>query len=209
MTSIESRSRNHIGRCFWALVISSCLLAACQPKPVVQEAAMCAPAQIDADASQSAPRPPESEAGSTFSGNMPEQLEFVFIQPDGRYHYAERWDFGIPHDQRLQLNVGWDWKVHCQIERCEQPAGQVCCFQICEDGGNSGVTTEPPDQFGCMNAAAGGQYQWFLDGLQGAGIEGLEGCAGPPASSRAPDPPGGVSPGPRNPPGPPRSHRSG
>jgi len=142
----------------------------------------CEPAELEADASDSVPRPSEVETAFTFPGNMPDQLEFVWVRPKNQYHYAERWDLGVADVDRLQLNMGWDWKVDCRIERCEKPTGQVCCFQVCGNGGKSGVPTEPPDHFGCMNAAAGGRYQWFLNGLYDAGIEGLEGCTGPPAS---------------------------
>lgn len=199
---------NRMGLLFCAAIVLGFPLAACQRKPSVHAPAACTPAEIVADAAQSVPRPSEADASFTFPGNMPEQLEFVWIQPEGQYHYAERWDIGVPKDQRLQLNLGWDWKRDCRIESCEQPTGEVCCFQICADGGKSGVPTEPPDQFGCMNAAAGGRYQWFLDGLRGAGVEGLEGCAGPPVS-RAPDPRDGVSLAPRNTPGPPGGHPNG
>lgn len=154
-------------------------LTACQPAPAAHEARICSPEERAADESSSAPRPPEAEATSSFPGNMPEQVEFVWIKPTDRYHYAERWNIGVADVNPLQLNMGWDWKVNCRIERCEQPGGRVCCYQVCADGGKHGVPTEPPDQFGCMNASAGGRYQWFLDGLHEAGIQGLEGCAGP------------------------------
>ena len=167
---------------FGAALISSCLLGACHKEPVVQAADSCGPLEIPADATISAPRPEEAEADFTFPGNMPEQLEFVWIQPEGQYHYAERWNLGVAKVDRLQVNMGWDWKVSCQIERCEKPTGEICCFQTCENGGKNGVPTEPPDRFGCMNESAGGRYQWFLDGLRAAGIEGLEGCVGPPVS---------------------------
>ncbi|MFP8873645.1 MAG: hypothetical protein VCB42_03705 [Myxococcota bacterium] len=177
-TANRSRwGRTAARRCGAVAVLA--LLSACQREPVPEVPQTCGPAEIKADKTASVPRPSAAEADFSFSGDLMEQVEFVWIQPQGRYHYAERWNLGMVGTDKLQVNVGWDWKRECRIERCEKPDGSLCCFQVCEDGGASGAGTEPPDRFGCMNPGAGGDYQWFLNGLRAAGIEGLEGCFEP------------------------------
>ena len=176
-----------MGRCRYGVRIQALrtaalavgLLLACYREPVVEVPLTCGPAELAADRSDSALRLDPEEADFSFSGDMPEQVEFVWIRPEGKYHYAERWNWGVAGEGDLQVSLGWDWKHECRIERCDLPNGNLCCFQVCEDGGNSGVAREPPDRFGCMNVAAGGGFQWFLNGLRKAGIEGLEGCFGP------------------------------
>ena len=170
------------------------LLAACQREPVPEDPQTCGPPEIQADKRSSVPRLKAADADFSFSGDMVEQEEFVWIRPEGRYHYAERWNLGVVGTDELQMSVGWDWKHRCRIERCEKSDGSLCCFQVCEDGGESGAGVEPPDRFTCMNVAAGGSYQWFLNGLRGAGIEGLEGCF-EPAPPRVLDRYGAEGPG--------------
>lgn len=128
------------------------------------------------DHSTQAKRPDEATASFFFPGSALEQREFVWLREDGLYDYAERWDWGVPGDATLQVDIGWDWKVGCQIERCRSSRGETCCYQVCEDGGHTGAAYEPPDRFDCMNESAGGRYQWFLDGLRAGGVAGLEGC---------------------------------
>jgi hypothetical protein len=138
----------------------------------------CETGELPPDETTSAPRPDESRASFSFHGNNPEQREFVFLHDDGSYDYAERWDMGVPEDEKLEFAMGWDWKVDCRMHTCPLPDGTVCCFQRCRDGGASGVGYEAPDQFDCMNKADGGPYDWFLEGLQRNGMSQLSVCLG-------------------------------
>ena len=137
----------------------------------------CLPELSPPDSSTSSPRPPPDEADHTFIGDVSGMREHVFlVKSDDRHHYVERWDVGIAGVNWEILTVGWDWKVSCTVEQCQLPDGLVCCYQECRDGGDRGMAYEAPDRFGCMNGEAGGVYQWFLDGLQEAGVPGVEGC---------------------------------
>jgi len=137
----------------------------------------CDPIHQAADPGTRSERPDEDRASFFFHGSALEQREFVWLREDGRYDYAERWDWGVPGAGKLQVDIGWDWKVDCGIEQCTRSGGVACCYQVCRDGGATGAAYEPPDRFGCMNSAAGGRYQWFLDGLREGGVPGLEACA--------------------------------
>ena len=78
---------------------------------------------------------------------------------EGQYHDAERWNWGVAGEDGLQVSLGRDWKHECRIERCDLLNGGLCCFPVCEAGGDSGVASEPPDRFGCMNVAAGENFE--------------------------------------------------
>jgi len=82
----------------------------------------------------------------------------------------------VDWDDELQATFGWDWKVGCRTHVSELPSGSACCHQHCEDGGATGTAYEPPDQFACMNSAAGGHYDWFLKGLYEGGMNELAAC---------------------------------
>jgi hypothetical protein len=140
---------------------------------------MCAAMLVQADKSTHAPRPDETAATFWFPGNRPEQREYFFVHEDGSYDYVERWDVGIPHDLEHEREVGWDWKVGCRMHVCPLPEGGACCHQICRDGGDSGVAYEPPDAFACMNASAGGEFDWFVEGLRDNGMDALDACVAP------------------------------
>jgi hypothetical protein len=141
------------------------------------EATACLPERLPADPATSAPRPSPEKADHTFRGDVSGMREHVFlVRSDDRHHYLERWDVGIAGVDWEILTVGWDWKVSCTIEQCALPDGLVCCYQECRDGGDRGMAYEAPDRFGCMNEAAGGVYQWFIDGMREAGVPGAEGC---------------------------------
>jgi hypothetical protein len=56
----------------------------------------CDAVEVPADESTQSPRPDASQATFHFPGNNPEQREFVLVHEDGRYDYAERWNFGVP-----------------------------------------------------------------------------------------------------------------
>lgn len=173
---------------FFALVA---LMAACagggEPS---EQALMCSAAEVPADKRTHVPRPDEAAATFSFHGDEPEQRDFVFVHDDGTYDYVERWDLGVPGDPELQLKIGWDWKVGCRMHLCPMPDGVTCCHQTCRDGGHSGVGYEPPDAFGCMNSAAGGNFDWFIEGLRDGGMDALEACGVPQEPSR-----GRVKPG--------------
>lgn len=133
------------------------------------------PAEIAGEPVRDAPRPDEAVASFHFPGNMPEQREFVWRYADGSYDYAERWDVGIPEDD-WQVNLGWDWKVGCRMEVRVLADGTTCCTQACSGGGDAGVGHEPPRAFSCMNGTAGGEYDWFLEGLHANLVGGLDAC---------------------------------
>lgn len=145
---------------------------------------MCAAADVPSDKNTHVPRPDETSATFSFPGNEPEQIEYVFVHEDGSYDYVERWDVGIPNDLTLEVEVGWDWKVGCRMHVCPLPDGGACCHQICRDGGDSGLAYEPPDGFHCMNSMAGGQFDWFVEGLRDGGMDALDVCVAAPASAR-------------------------
>jgi hypothetical protein len=137
----------------------------------------CLPERKPPDPSTEAPRPDPSEADHTFVGDVDGMREHVFLhQHDGTYDYVERWDVGVPGVKWEILNVGWDWKVDCRVEQCVLPDGVVCCYQECAGGGSSGMAYEAPNRFGCMNEAVGGVFQWFLEGLDEAGVPNVDGC---------------------------------
>jgi hypothetical protein len=143
----------------------------------------CLPERVPADKRTEAPRPDPDDATHTFVGDVFGMREHVFLRQEGDLHsYAERWDVGVPTLSWEIMNVGWDWKVGCRIRQCVLPDGLACCYQECTDGGASGMGYEAPDRFGCMNDAAGGVFQWFLDGLHEAGVPDLQGCG---ATARA------------------------
>lgn len=137
---------------------------------------MCNATEVPADKGTHSPRPQEADATFSFPGNNPEQREFVIVHADGSYDYMERWDVGVPKDPALQVKVGWDWKVGCRMHLCPMPDGTTCCHQVCRDGGDSGAAYEPPDAFGCMNPAAGGKFDWFVEGLRDGGMKALDAC---------------------------------
>jgi len=143
------------------------------------------PAEVAAESARDAPRPDEAVASFHFPGNMPEQREFVWRYADGSYDYAERWDVGIP-EEGWQVNLGWDWKVGCRVEVRVLADETTCCTQACSDGGDAGVGHEPPEAFSCMNGTAGGEYDWFLEGLHANEVGQLDDCfasEGPPPSA--------------------------
>jgi len=152
------------------------VLAACAGERPPPEAPTCGPSVLDATPVRSVERPDEESADHHFRGSMPEQTEFVWLNDEHHYDYAERWDWGVPGEDTLQLHLGWDWKVGCRVERCERPDGVICCYQVCREGGAWGLSWEPPDRFGCMNHAAGGRYEWFLEGLREVGVQDLDAC---------------------------------
>jgi hypothetical protein len=180
----RKQSRNRGRAAFVLLVTLALLLIACAKTN--NDPAACEPGVVHADHSTDAPLPEESSASFHFPGNMPEQREFVWLRGDGRYDYAERWHYGVPGDKALQGGMGWDWKTGCRMKMCPLPDGSTCCYQVCVDGGDSGVGMEPPEQFACMNSAAGGRYDWFIDGLLENGMSRLEACRTPPSSSQPP-----------------------
>lgn len=161
------------------LGLGAALLAlACADRPQGSADPSCGPTVIEATAEEEAVRPDVADAHYHFVGSVPEQTEFVWIY-ENHYDYAERWDWGVPGEEALQLHLGWDWKRGCRIERCDLPEGTPCCYQVCREGGSWGLSYEPPDRFTCMNRAAGGRYQWFLEGLQAAGVQNLDACLAP------------------------------
>lgn len=137
---------------------------------------LCAAAEVPSTKDTHVPRPDHELATFAFPGNAPEQLEYVFVHEDGSYDYIERWGIGIPGNLEHQREVGWDWKVGCRMHVCPLPDGGHCCHQVCEDGGDSGVVWEPPDSFHCMNSSAGGDYDWFVEGLRDGGMDALDAC---------------------------------
>lgn len=134
----------------------------------------CLPEHLPANAETSVPRPDDRPADHLFAGDFTGQLEHVWLD-GGTYSYAERWRVGVVGDWSL-ATVGWDWKVGCRMLTCPLSDGATCCYQECANGGASGQGYEAPDRFGCMNTAAEGEYQWFLDGLRESGVSGLEAC---------------------------------
>ena len=139
--------------------------------PAESSGEMCQPVRHESDPATSAPMPDTDEADYDFVGDFRGQREFVFLHEDGSYDYVERWRFGF------FIPVGNDWKVGCRIHRCERPDGVPCCYQACEDGGDSGIAYEPGDSHPCMNASTGSKkYQWFLNGLIEAGVSDAAGC---------------------------------
>jgi hypothetical protein len=152
------------------------LLAACAGGGDPSESPMCSALEVPNDKSTHVPRPDETAATFSFPGNMPEQREFVLVHEDGSYDYVERWDMGVPHHPEYQLKIGWDWKVGCRMHVCPMPDGATCCHQVCRDGGDEGAAYEPPEAFGCMNSAAGGEYDWFVEGLRAGGMDALAAC---------------------------------
>jgi len=132
---------------------------------------MCEPERVEPDVTSSSPMPDTDDADHHFPGDYRGQREFVFLHENGSYDYVERWKFGF------FLTVGNDWKVGCRIHRCERPDGVPCCYQACEDGGDSGLAYEPGDAHACMNASTGSRrYQWFLNGLIESGVVDAAGC---------------------------------
>jgi hypothetical protein len=160
-----------------AIVALVALVAACagggEPSEI---GAMCSAAEIPNEKHTHVPRPDEHDATFSFPGNMPEQREYVFLHEDGSYDYVERWDVGIPNNPDLEVEVGWDWKVGCRMHVCPIPGGGACCHQVCRDGGDTGMAWEPPEAFSCMNSAAGGEYDWFIEGLRSGGVDALDAC---------------------------------
>lgn len=160
-----------------ALVALVALGAACSGGPKSPEPdPACAAVEVPADKRTHAPRPEVADAAFSFPGDVLEQRDFVVVHENGTYDYMERWDAGIPGDPELQRRIGWDWKVGCRMHLCPLPDGTTCCHQVCRDGGASGVGYEAPDAFGCMNSAAGGKYDWFIEGLRDGGMTALEAC---------------------------------
>ena len=134
----------------------------------------CLPELAPADPDRAVPRPAARPPDHVFPGDATGQREHVWLEED-IYAYAERWGVGILGDWAI-LRVGWDWKVHCRIETCRLSEDVSCCYQECIGGGASGLGFEPPNRTGCLNTAAGGADQWFVDGLREAGVPGAEVC---------------------------------
>lgn len=136
----------------------------------------CDAEEIRADRKTSAPRPDIALATFSFDGNMPGQVNFVFVQPDGSYDYVEQWEAGDPRMLESGPDEGWTWKVGCRMHRCPMPDGGHCCHQVCRDGGRARFAYEPADAFACMNSAAGGKYDSFVGGLRAGGMSELSVC---------------------------------
>lgn len=142
-------------------------------KLVAEHGVDCLPEYLPANET-TVPRPDARPPDHRFAGDFTGQLEHVWLEGES-YSYAERWDVGVIGDWSL-WNVGWDWKVGCRMLTCPLSDGAVCCYQECADGGASGQGYEAPDRFGCMNAAASGEFQWFIDGLRASGVRDLDAC---------------------------------
>jgi hypothetical protein len=142
--------------------------------------ATCAPQRIPYDPNSAVDMPDAATARHAFAGRYPEQHEYLRLHDDGTYSYAERWGFGVPWLDWFPIAVGWDWKASCTMHVCTDTAGDVCCYQTCLDGGASGMAVEPPDGFPCMNDGAGGEFQWFIEGVAAAGAPGVGHCASTP-----------------------------
>jgi hypothetical protein len=143
----------------------------------------CAPRTVPHDPDRTADMPDAATAHHAFPGRYPEQRDYLRLHVDGTYAYAERWGFGVPWIDWFPIAVGWDWKTRCTMHVCTDTADEVCCYQTCLDGGASGIAVEPPDEFPCMNDGAGGEFQWFIDGVAAAGAPGVGRCAQSPAST--------------------------
>ena len=81
-------------------------------------AAECGAVEVPADPATQAPRPDETQASFHFPGNNPEQREFVLVHEDGRYEYAERWNFGVPKKgtvRSLDPRRKKDWEADLPI----------------------------------------------------------------------------------------------
>ena len=170
----------------WAAFICLSLTTACAGpvEPPSETDSMCAAAEVPSNKNTHVPRPDETTATFSFPGNELEQIEYVIVHEDGSYDYVERWDIGIPGHLELEGEVGWDWKVGCRMHVCPLPEGGACCHQVCQDGGDSGVAYEPPDGFHCMNSTAGGEFDWFVEGMHEGGMEALAVCLADPAPSQ-------------------------
>jgi hypothetical protein len=164
------------------LLLALCTACAGSSEPS-EDDLLCAAELVQADKTTGVPRPDHTEATFSFPGDEPEQTEYVIVHPDGSYDYVERWDVGMPGDLDHEREIGWDWKVGCRMHVCPLPEGGACCHQVCRDGGASGVSWEPPDAFACMNASAGGGFDWFVAGLHGGGMDRLAACLAPPGSA--------------------------
>jgi hypothetical protein len=144
---------------------------------VTRREPVCAALEVTGDRTRGAPRPPLRAADHVFPGDFPEQRESLKLHADGSYDYVERWGIGIPGVNWYPIAVGWDWKTGCRMYLCTDAEEDVCCHQTCTDGGERGLSEEPPDRFPCMNDGADGRYQWFIDGVAAAGAPEVWRCA--------------------------------